>query len=129
MAFEFFANFELAFQKLASFIKQGIKDELDRAGLIQAFEFTFEQAWKSIQKKAKSEGVIVNSPKQALIWAMRQAWIAPDQEDLWLAMLDDRNLASHTYREETSAQVADHILKSYHALLGGLLAAMKKPSD
>lgn len=122
---EFHANFEKAFSKLKSFHDQGVKDEMDEAGLIQAFEFTFEQAWKAIQKRATAEGVAINSPKQALSWAMGQGWLAPQEEKDWLSMLEDRNLTSHTYREETAKRIVEAIQKHYVALLGKLLSQIK----
>jgi len=51
MSFKFYQNYEVAFNKLNQFAKQELKDDLDKAGLIQGFEFTFEQCWKAIQKR------------------------------------------------------------------------------
>lgn len=41
-------------------LKEGVgmvKDDLDRDGVIQRFEFTFELFWKVIQEYAKYKGV------------------------------------------------------------------------
>jgi len=128
MSVEWYSNFEKSFKKLKSFVDQGIKDDLDRAGLIQGFEFTFEQSWKAIQKKATSEGIAINSPKQAFSWAMKQSWIASSEESKWLDMLADRNLTTHTYREELAQNVADHIEKVYVTLFEGLLKKIRGAS-
>jgi nucleotidyltransferase substrate binding protein (TIGR01987 family) len=123
---KFYQNFELAFNRLEAFVNQGVIDDLDRAGIIQAFEFTFEQAWKAVQKKAVEEGVPINSPKQALKWGLKQKWISPDNEASWLNMLEDRNLTSHTYREEIAHKISSKVEKTYLTLFQSLLQQMKK---
>lgn len=125
---DFFKNFDLAFAQLKSFIEQGIKDDLDRAGIIQAFEFTFEQAWKAVQKKAGEEAVSITSPKQAWMWAIERDWILSEKEHLWLEMLKDRNLTTHTYREVVAKQVAKNIVENYSEAFEGLLKKMKSKS-
>jgi hypothetical protein len=36
-----------------------IENDRDRAGIIQAFEFTFEQSWKSVQKLAAAQDLVI----------------------------------------------------------------------
>ena len=60
----FFENFEAALNKLVEFQKLYDGSEIHRAGVIQAFEFTFEQCWKAIQKKAGLEGLILRKPQE-----------------------------------------------------------------
>lgn len=43
-------NFSKALAKLREFVAMPIENERDRAGVIQAFEFTFEQCWKAFQR-------------------------------------------------------------------------------
>ncbi len=121
----FYTNFEAALLKLMEFKTVYDGSEIHRAGIIQAFEFTFEQCWKAIQKKAGAEGVTFASPKKALEWAMASSWIAPTRENEWLAMINDRNLTSHTYREKTASEVANHILQTYLAEFQSILSQMK----
>lgn len=122
---EFHANFEAALAKLTSFKKVYDQSEIHRAGVIQAFELTFEQCWKAIQKKAGAEGVTVASPKKALEWALKAAWIVPEDESVWLEMLSDRNLTSHTYREQTAQEVAGRVLSRYESAFRSILAKMQ----
>lgn len=125
MSVKFYQNFEVALRKLEQFSKQELEDELDKAGLIQGFEFTFEQSWKAIQKAAGQEGVKTASPKSSFSWAMEKGWIHQADEKKWLDMLQDRNLTSHTYREDVANSVVQNIKATYVELFAGLLAKMR----
>jgi nucleotidyltransferase substrate binding protein (TIGR01987 family) len=118
-------NFEAALAKLVEFKKLYDGSEIHRAGIIQAFEFTFEQCWKAIQKKAGQEGLILASPKKALEWAMSTGWIALPKENTWLEMMSDRNLTSHTYRDKTAQEVASRVLDIYVSEFVSILGNMK----
>lgn len=126
MSVKFYQNFEVAFNKLYQFSTQELKDDLDKAGLIQGFEFTFEQCWKAIQKAAGHEGVKIASPKSAFSWAMEKGWIAGQDEKKWLDMLQDRNLTSHTYREEIANAVIEKIKESHVQSFSAVLENMKR---
>ncbi|PIU64923.1 MAG: hypothetical protein COS84_07640 [Armatimonadetes bacterium CG07_land_8_20_14_0_80_40_9] len=60
---------EYALDKLGdafSRLKEGAlqaKDELDKDGVIQRFEFTFEQFWKSLRIFLEDEGLECRTPK------------------------------------------------------------------
>lgn len=125
MAETYHQNFDLALKKLVAFCKVFNGSEIERAGVIQAFEFTFEQAWKAIQKKAGDEGVTVGSPKKAFAWAMSVGWIQVKDEPLWISMLNDRNLTTHAYRETMADEISQRILQIYVKPLQLLLGAMK----
>lgn len=125
MKLKFYQNYETALKKLLGFINQGIQDDLDRAGLIQGFEFTFEQCWKAIQKKATDESMPINSPKQAFSWAIDLKWIQKSDEKIWLKILEDRNQTTHTYREDLAKIVAGNIINIYANAFSSLLQKMK----
>ncbi len=125
MKVEFYHNFEITLKKLHQFSNQEIKDDLDKAGLIQGFEFTFEQCWKAIQKKGREDGLQINSPKQAFSEALSWGWIPRDKEQDWLEMIKDRNLTSHTYREELALEIISKIKNNYLSAFTYLLDQMK----
>ena len=62
-------EFEYSFEKLQEAfnrLNEGIlssKDELDKDGVIQRFEFTFELLWKTLKIYFESEGIICDTPK------------------------------------------------------------------
>ena len=78
---------------------------------IQRFEFTIELFWKLLKKILVSKGVEVVYPKDVLQQAYKGSLI--DNEQLWIAMLRDRNLTSHTYNEELADEIYAHIKQYY----------------
>lgn len=79
------------------------KTEFTRDAAIQRFEFTFELFWKALKADAQAQGLTVYSPKDSLRAAFRLGVIEDRPE--WFRMLEDRNLASHTYSVETAEQI------------------------
>ncbi len=97
-------------------------DAVVRDAAIQRFEFTFELAWKAIQEVVRdTHGLPAASPRLAL----QAAWsvgLVPD-ETVWLAMLKDRNLSSHTYDEALARELAARLpahLAAFEALARSL---------
>lgn len=115
-----YQNFQKALRKLQEFVSAPITQEREEAGVIQAFEFTFEQCWKYFQKKAQEQGEIVPGPKLSLEIAMRYDWIHSSDESHWLQMLVDRNLSSHTYKEEVAHAVFTRIVSCYLKLFASV---------
>lgn len=97
------ANLEKAHGKLAKFLTVAKPSELERTGIIKAFEYTFELFWKTFKAKAEIDGLNIASPKAALSFALQAGFIT--NETAWLDMLEKRNLGVHTYNEETASEV------------------------
>jgi nucleotidyltransferase substrate binding protein (TIGR01987 family) len=110
-------SFGKALSKLHEFTAAPIVDDRDRAGVIQAFEFTFEQCWKTFQRIAQSQGIAATSPRQALEAALRLGLIHMADESDWLDMLRDRNMTSHLYQETIALEIAQRVLERYQSLL------------
>ena len=94
-----FSNFSRAFNLLRSALElePDSLSQLEKEGIIQRFEYTFELAWKVLKDKMEYDGLILDqiSPKAVV----RQAYAAKylDSVEVWLQMIGDRNLMSHTY--------------------------------
>lgn len=114
-----FAKFQKALKSLDEGIKKA-KDQLDNDGVIQRFEFTFELTWKTLKLYLLNEGIITNSPKEALKEAFRMGIIT--DEECFLDMLTDRNQTAHIYSEDISKEIIVRIKKVY-------LSALKKLSE
>lgn len=80
-------------------------------GTIQRFEFVFELMWKTLKRALEAEGMICQTARETLKIAYQIGWISP--EELWLQMLDDRNMTSHTYDQPTANQIYANI-QTYH---------------
>ena len=112
-----------AVKRLVDGLKKS-KDQLDRDGVIQRFEFTFELTWKSLRLFLLDQGIVVNSPKEAFKGAFRYGLIK--EEKLFLDMLEDRDLTSHLYSQEETREIFNRIKKSYSSALINLSRELKK---
>jgi nucleotidyltransferase substrate binding protein (TIGR01987 family) len=104
-AMQFFSK---ALERFGEALAEDQSNPLAIDGSIQRFEFCFELGWKLIKKLLMDvEGIEALSPKRALQFAYQVGWI--DDEVLWLKMLNDRNLTSHTYREDYALEIYSHL--------------------
>ena len=87
--------------------------DLEKQGLIQGFEFTFGLAWNVMKDYLEEQGVagIIGS-KNAIRHAFSTNLI--DDGQVWLDMLNDRNLASHSYDEDTAKDLVAVIIQNYY---------------
>lgn len=116
-------NFKSAVAQLKSAVEQyrrSPEDTLYRDGLIQRFEFTFELAWKSLREYLEDQGADMSGivlSKQ--VFKASYAAQVIDNQQVWLDMLNSRNLTSHIYDEKTASQIAQQISQNY---IGPLVA-------
>jgi nucleotidyltransferase substrate binding protein (TIGR01987 family) len=109
-----------AVARLASALAQP-KDELVRDSAIQRFGFTFELSWKTLKTYLELQGLEARSPRAAIREAFATSLLPEDPG--WLAMVELRNLTSHTYEEELAEQVyaaLPQALARFEALLSRL---------
>ena len=101
------SSLQRALQRLSEALASQNKDIVIDAA-IQRFEFSYELFWKWLKKLLfMREGIEAQSPKQVLQNAYMLGWIS--DEDLWLKMLQDRNLTSHTYQEKLAIEIFQHL--------------------
>ena len=99
-----FQNFEKALGYLSDALNITNPDIIQKAGTIQFFEMTFELAWNTMKDFLEDEGFIgLNSPRDTIKKKFEVQLISDGHA--WLKALEDRNLTSHTYDEETAAAV------------------------
>lgn len=106
-----FENFSKSYKLLEKYSKQPIVTELERAGIIQFFEMTFELAWKVLKDYLEAEEIMVKSPREAVKQAFSMGII--DNGHVWIDALSDRNLTTHTYDEELANKMVKEIVKIY----------------
>ena len=100
--------------------------QLEKEGIIQRFEYTLELAWKTLKDKMEFDGLILDriSPKVVIKEAFQTKYI--EQIDVWLEMINDRNLLSHSYDLETFESVIPDIKMIYSPLLADFCEKLKK---
>lgn len=118
-----FENFEKAYKLLEKYINKKIETELEKAGIIQFFEMTFELSWKVLKDYLESMGYIVKSPRESIKQAFQIDLI--DDGHIWMEALSSRNLTTHTYDKELIDQLFKEISGSYFPQLRKLYERLK----
>lgn len=109
------ASFERALSLLreAMLNGPGALNQLEKEGVIQRFEYCFELGWKTSKDYMEANGFVfaVVMPRQVLKEAYAAKIIADGEA--WIAMLDHRNLLSHTYSPVVFEQAVAAIQERY----------------
>ena len=111
-----FDNFQRALRQLTLAMElkaQRPLSDLEQQGLIQGFEFTHELAWNVLKDYLEMEGIqgLVGSRSTA-----REAFkrgLVRDGE-VWMDMIEKRNLSSHTYNPAVANILALSITERYY---------------
>jgi nucleotidyltransferase substrate binding protein (TIGR01987 family) len=102
-----FANYQRALNNLTGAVQLSAQrplTDLERQGLIQAFEFTHELAWKTLKDFLQARAVSgLYGSKDTTREAFSQGLIADGE--LWMEMIRHRNLSTHTYDEATVNEI------------------------
>lgn len=107
-----YENLYKAYLKLQQFLKEDNNTELSRAGIVHAYEFTFELFWKFLQRYLENLEVLEEyGPSAVIRTAFQYGYIEDGQK--YMDMLRDRNLITHTYKEETAKEIYTRI-KNVH---------------
>ena len=110
-----FESLKQAFSRFESACAQKEYNELELAGLVQTYKFTFELCWKTLKDLLTFEGYEVNSPRETLKKAFELSLI--DDVDCWFNALENRNLLSHIYDEQTAHRAAHWIKTEFEPIL------------
>jgi nucleotidyltransferase substrate binding protein (TIGR01987 family) len=110
-----FQNLEKAFRFLERATEQKSFNELEAAGLVQSFEFTFELAWKTLKDYLVDQAFQVQSPRDVIKQAFQSNYLTDGH--VWIQMLEQRNLLTHTYNEEQAKAATQLICHSYFPAL------------
>lgn len=118
-----------SFKKALITFKELLKDnptDIERDAAIQRFEYCFELAWKSLKEVLKKEGFTIeklSSPKKVIKTAFQAGYIANDE--IWITMLQERNLTSHTYNEQLAKDIYNDF-KSFYEVMQYVLKTIIK---
>jgi nucleotidyltransferase substrate binding protein (TIGR01987 family) len=120
------ANFNKAMSQLDAACEEDEYSDLERAGLVKTFEFSFELAWKTLKDLLFYEGYEENTPRDVLRRAFEAGYLDEAAAETALDALDKRNLLSHTYNEKTAQEAVDLIKDRYAPMLQALLARLQE---
>lgn len=86
--------------------------DLEKDGLIQRFEFTFDLSWKVMQDYLKEIGYVdIKGPRPVIKQMIQDGILNPF---IWEEILLARNELSHIYNEEKSRSYLDKIIFDYY---------------
>ena len=110
-----FQNFDRAFGLLRQALERGpgVLSPLEKEGVIQRFEYSFELAWKTVKDFLEAGGLTISPvvPRQLLKDAFEAKLLVDGQ--VWIDMLDHRNLLAHTYDSAVFEKAVDAIAARY----------------
>lgn len=122
-------NFGSALAQLDKACEQDSYTDLERAGLVQTFVFSYELGWKVLKDLLHYEGQDSNSPREAIRKSFESGYISEDDCETFLDALDRRNLLTHTY-SDTLARSAESLIKlRYHPMLCRLWQKLEQKSS
>lgn len=97
-----FDNLNRAFLFLEKSVAMEKYDELQAAGLVQSFEFTFELSWKTLKDYMNEKGGVEKFPRDVIKAAFEAGLI--EDGHIWIDMLEKRNILTHTYNDAQAAE-------------------------
>jgi nucleotidyltransferase substrate binding protein (TIGR01987 family) len=119
------AELQNALERLREAVAQPECD-LVRDAVIQRFEFTFELVWKSLKLYLERQGLDCGGPRSTFKSAFAEGLIrSPEEADVWLRALEDRNLTSHAYDEALATRIYRHVVQEYVALFGQMAVTIQ----
>ena len=117
-----FQNFSRAYSLLrAAFEREiGELNDLEKEGVIQRFEYTFELSWNTLKDRLEYDGIVMESvtPRNVIRTAAATGLITDGQT--WINMLDDRRNTSHRYDIKLLEAVLNNIRDDYLPILDTL---------
>ena len=111
-----FNNYKKALSQLQKFIAEEKLNDLEKQGLIQSFEYTYELAWNVMKDYFTYVQAVesIGGSRDAIRLAFRNGLIQDGAN--WMDMIESRIKSSHTYNEEILISICDKIFNVYFDL-------------
>ena len=105
-------HFNQALGQLTKFIEKGALNELEKQGLIQSFEYSYELAWNTLKDYFEAQGETnLHGSRDVFRLAFKRGLI--EEGETWMDMIRSRTLTSHTYNEDIAEKIAAEIVNRY----------------
>ena len=122
------ASFGSALVQLDEACEQGSYSDLERAGVVKTFEFTFELGWKVLKDLLFYEGYDLNSPREVIRKSFETGYIGEEDCETFFFALDTRNTLNHVYSEGLALQAVSLINDEFHPMLRRLWQTLEHKS-
>lgn len=107
-----FVKFKKVQKQLIRFLEISDLTEIEEQGVIKAFEYTFEFAWKTLHDILEGEGVKqISNYKEVIECSLERGFISDRMA--WEKMRDARNLTYFTYDEQNAEEMVEDIRTVY----------------
>ncbi|HWQ65569.1 MAG TPA: nucleotidyltransferase substrate binding protein [Methanospirillum sp.] len=98
---------------------------MEKQGLIKSFEFTYELSWNLMRDYSLYQGYQeIRGSRDAIRQAISMDLISDGE--IWMEMLESRNITAHTYNEKTADDILEKIVTKYYP---ALLALERKMNE
>ncbi len=126
-----FSHYQKALRQLSNAVELSRKrplSELEKQGLIQAFEFTHELAWNVMKDYFEYQGnTSITGSRDATRESFRRNLVANGKG--WMEMIQSRNKTSHAYNREVADEIAGKVINVYHELFIAFEKRMQDMKD
>lgn len=113
-----FENYKKSYKLLEKYTNVNTHSELEKAGIIQLFEMTFELGWKVLKDYLEAQGYNVKSPRETIKQAFQVGII--DDGHIWIDALSNTNLTTHIYDEAFAEKFLGDIKNVYFQVFKSL---------
>lgn len=124
-------NYGMALEQLSSAVSLAALrplSDLEKQGVIQAFEFTHELAWNVMKDYFAFQGnPALTGSRDAVRESFSKGLI--DDGEGWMEMIMSRNQSSHTYNRKIAEEIVGKIVNQYHSLFQAFLQRMQGLRD
>lgn len=114
-----FSNYRKALSRLTEAVQLSRErdlSDLEQQGLIQAFEFTYELAWKTLQDILIEQKGFEKGPGPNVIITLALEEELIHDADQWEEMKEARKRTTHAYDEEMADAIAVLIIGKFHGM-------------
>lgn len=125
------ANYGKALAQLTAAVdlsRQRALSDIERQGLIKAFEFTYELAWNVMKDYFDYQGnALITGSRDAIREAFQRSLVADGEE--WMNMVSDRNRTAHSYNESVAREITERVVLIYHPLFQAFEVRMRELAE
>jgi nucleotidyltransferase substrate binding protein (TIGR01987 family) len=119
-------NFQSAFKQLTSAVelsKTRTLSDLEKIGIIQAFEFTHELSWNVLKDYFENQGnTSITGSRDAAREAFQKGLLIDGET--WMEMIKSRNQTSHAYNKSVAEEIISKITSQYFEAFNQYLKKM-----